>query len=174
MLKFLKWVVILGVVVGGGAWVYGRGLPQEHVAVSTVVLVAPVDTVWRVIRNIEATPRWWPDMKSARRAQGYPRETWEQQMGAAGTLKVEITSALPGRNMITTIVDTEGQGWGGVWTYEVAATAAGTEVTIIEEGWVDAPILRVVMKWRGKHRTMDRYLRSLGAHFGEMVTPRRG
>jgi hypothetical protein len=29
------------------------------------------------------------------------------------------------------------------------------------------------MKWMGPHRTIDSYLRSLGGHFGEMVTPRR-
>jgi hypothetical protein len=52
--------------------------------------------------------------------------------------------------------------------------ASGTEVRITEEGWVDAPLVRVVMKLRGKYRVMDSYLRSLGAHFDESVSPRHG
>jgi hypothetical protein len=38
---------------------------------------------------------------------------------------------------------------------------------------VESPFFRVVMKLRGgPHRTLDSYLRSLGAHFGETVSPR--
>ncbi len=52
-------------------------------------------------------------------------------------------------------------------------TAAGTEVTVTEEGWVEPALFRVVMKLRGgAHKTIDGYLRSLGAHFGETVSPR--
>lgn len=174
MLKLLKWLLILVVVGLGGAWLYGRTLPREHVASSSIVLVATADTVWRVVRNIEGTPAWWSDMKGVRRVEGAARETWEEDMGSAGTLTIEVTSVVAGRQMVNTILNDEQEGWGGVWTYDVAVTAAGTEVTITEDGWIDSPIFRVVMKFSGRHRTMERYLRALGAHFGEPVTPRRG
>ncbi|MHB1299145.1 MAG: hypothetical protein ACYC0B_11505, partial [Gemmatimonadaceae bacterium] len=62
---------------------------------------------------------------------------------------------------------------GGRWTYAIVRTASGTEVTITETGWIEPPLYRVVMKVRGgPHRTLDSYLRSLGAKFGEIVTPR--
>lgn len=171
---FLKKLIILVLVLAGGTYLYGRSLPREHVARSTIVLVAPADTVYALIRNVGGTPTWWSDMKSARRLSGYPRETWEENMGATGILNIEITQANPPRQLVTTIVDTEEAGWGGTWTYDVASSATGTELTITEEGYIDSPIFRVMMKFIGVHRTMDSYLRSLGAHFGEPVNPRHG
>jgi hypothetical protein len=174
-MKFLiKFVMVIGILVLGGAWIYGRGLPREHIVASSITLTASPDTVFKVIRNIQALPDWWDDAKSVTRLQGYPRETWAEDMGMAGVVHIEITSVVPGSRLVTTIVDDEKQGWGGVWRYEISSTGAGTEVHITEEGYVNSPIFRVIMNSLGKHRTVESYLRSLGAHFGEMATPRRG
>lgn len=171
---FFKKLIILGLLLAGGMYLYGRSLPGEHVARSTIVLVAPADSVFALIRNVGSTPTWWSDMRSSRRLSGYPRETWEEDMGAAGVLHIEITQVSPPRQIVTTIVDTEEAGWGGVWTYDIASSATGTELTITEEGYIDSPIYRVIMKFIGVHRSMDSYLRSLGAHFGEPANPRHG
>lgn len=173
-MKFIKRLLILAVLVAGGLFLYGRTLPREHVASSTIVLVASPDTVFKVIRNVAATPSWWSDMKGARRLTDKARETWEENMGAAGVLRVEMTSLTPPRQLVTTIVDVEEAGWGGVWTYDIASSGAGTEVTITEDGYVDSPVFRVLMRWMGEHRTMDSYLRSLAGHFGEIGNPRHG
>lgn len=174
-MKFLiKFVLVVGLFVVGGAWVYGRGLPREHIVASSITLTVAPDTVFKVIRNIQALPEWWDDAKSVTRLQGYPRETWAEDMGMAGVVNIEITSVVPGSRLVTTILDDGKQGWGGVWTYEISSTGAGTEVHITEEGYVNSPIFRVIMNTLGKHRTVESYLRSLGAHFGEMATPRRG
>lgn len=171
---FIKTVVVLGVVIGGGIFFYGRGLPREHTVRSTVTIIAPPDTVFRVIRNIGATSTWWSDLKSARRLSSGRGETWEENMGAAGVVKIQISRVIDGKSMVHKIVEEEGQGWGGTWTYEVAATGAGTEITITEQGYVESPFARVLMKVRGPFRTVDSYLTSLGAHFGEPVKPRHG
>jgi hypothetical protein len=34
--------------------------------------------------------------------------------------------------------------------------------------------MRVIMGSMGEHRTMDSYLRDLGGHFGEPMSPRHG
>ena len=171
---FVKKVFVLGIVVGGGAYFYGRSLPREHTARSTVTLVAAPDTVFKTIRTSGTTGTWWSDMKASRRLTSARGETWEENMGPAGVITVSISRVVPGKSMVHTIVEEEGQGWGGTWTYQVEPTGAGTEVTIIEEGYVDSPFFRIVMKLRGKFRTIDSYLTSLGAHFGEPVTPRHG
>ncbi len=171
---FIKKVVVLGVVLAAGTYVYGRSLPREHEATSRVTIVASPDTVFAVIRNIGATGEWWSDMKSSRRLTGGMRESWEENMGSAGVINIEISKVVPGKSMVHTILGAEKQGWGGTWTYEVAATGVGTQVTITEAGFVDSPFFRVLMKLRGKYRTLDSYLTSLGAHFGEPVTPRHG
>ena len=171
---FIKKVVILGVVVGGGLYFYGRSLPREHSIRSRITIVAPPDTVFKVIRNIGTTNTWWSDMKSSRRLTSSRGETWEENMGSAGIIMVTISRVVSGKSMVHTIVDDGKQGWGGTWTYQVESTGAGTEVTITEDGYVDSPFFRVMMKLRGKYRTIDSYLSSLGAHFGEPVTPRHG
>jgi uncharacterized protein YndB with AHSA1/START domain len=171
-MKALFRLVIVGLVLGGIVWLYGRSLPREHVVSMTITLVAPADTVWRMVRNIGGTPGWWDGVSVVTRVSG-SRETWDQ-VSRSGTVRFEVRSETPGRRLVTEIVNTEQDDFGGTWTYDVVASGSGTEVTVTEEGWVDSPFFRVVMKFKGAHGTIDGYLRSLAAHFGEVATPRRG
>ncbi len=174
-MKFLiKFIAILAFLVLGGAYIYGTRLPREHVVTSSIVLVAPADTVFKVIRNVGNSATWWDDVKSVERITGVRGEQWREDMGPAGIIEVEVKKVVPGRTMEVHILNAEAQGWGGVWYYEVISSAAGTEVLLTEEGFVDSPIFRTLMKLRGKYRTIDSYLSSLGAHFGEVATPRHG
>lgn len=173
-LRFLLKLALLGGVLAGLAWFYGSRQPREHRASSTITLVAPADTVWAVIRNIGESDEWWDDVRSVRRLLDKPRESWEQDMGMVGKVRISVTSEVWGERLVTTILNDEQQDWGGRWTYTITRGAAGTEVTVTEDGWVEKPLFRVVAKLMGgPHRTMDSYLRSLGAHFGETVTPVR-
>jgi len=172
-MKFLFKLVLVGMfLVIGGAYLYGRGLPREHVATSSITLVAPTDTVFAVVRNIGAQKDWWPSLRSVERITGTRKESWRQDMGPAGTIEIEIDNVVVGRSMEANILNAEEQGWGGTWYYEVRPSASGTEVVITEEGWVDSPVFRTVMKLRGSYRTLDSYLIALGGHFGEPSTPR--
>ena len=129
--------------------------------------------MYRLMRNIEASPSWWSDVKAVERIAGAPKESWRQSLGAMGTIEVEVSNVTPGRAMEVTILNAEEQGWGGTWTHDVRLTGSGTEVTLTEEGWIEKPLQRVMMKIRGgHHRLLDGYLRSLGAHLGETVSPR--
>jgi uncharacterized protein YndB with AHSA1/START domain len=171
-MRFLKRLLILATVVVGGLYLYGRSIPREHSAASTITLVAPRDSVYAVIRDIGGAAAWWSDAKAVTRLSGKARESWEQDMGSMGKVQLEVTAASPPGRLVTTILNDDQQDWGGTWTYEVASTAAGTEVTITEEGWVASPFFRVVSKLMGHHRTMDSYLSSLAARFGETASAR--
>ena len=103
----------------------------------------------------------------------------EQNLVAGGLVTLEVTLLSPPDRMVTTIIKGEEEGeddmkWGGKWKYHVYTGPSGTHVEITEEGWVDPPLYRVFMKARGQSRTVDSFLSSLGANFGEMVTPRHG
>lgn len=172
MKTLIKFVMIVMFLAIGGAYLYGRRLPREHVATSSIVLVASADTVFKVIRNIGGTGQWWSSMKSVERLDGRGKESWREHMGMAGTIDVEVGNVVPGRSMEVTILNAEEQGWGGTWYYQVRESASGTEVIITEEGFVDSPVFRVIMKALGRHRTLDSYLRDLAGHFGEIATPR--
>jgi len=173
-MKFLFKLVLVLVVLLVATWFYGRSLERDHIVSSSITLIAPADSVWRVVRNFETQPNWWSALKSSKRLVGRPRETWEQDMGRSGIVRFEIRSETPGRRLVTEILNDDQQDFGGTWTYDVVTTGAGTEITITENGWVETPLYRVVSKWMGKHRTIDSYLRSLAGVYGEIANPRHG
>jgi uncharacterized protein YndB with AHSA1/START domain len=171
-MRFLKRLIILGLVLAGGLYLYGRSLPREHSVASTITLVVPVDSAYAVLRDIGGSARWWSDVQSVTRLVGTQRESWEEDMGSMGKVRIEVTSSVPPNRLVTTILNDTQQDWGGVWTYEIEASGSGTEVTITEDGWVASPFFRVVAKLMGHHRTMDSQLTSLAARFGETASPR--
>jgi uncharacterized protein YndB with AHSA1/START domain len=172
MKKLLKFVLIVVLFGGGGLYLYGRSLPREHTAGSTITLVAPVDSVYAAIRDIGGQAAWWNDVKGVTRLTARARESWEQDMGSWGKVQLEISAVSPPNRLVTTILNDDQQDWGGTWSYEIVASGSGTDVTIIEDGWVESPMFRVVARMMGHHRTMDSFLRSLAARFGETASPR--
>lgn len=170
-MKFLKRAVIVLVALVACVYVVGLRLPREHRVSSRIQLTASRDTVWAVLRNFGDYPKWHPDFKSSvpgERRNGH--EVWVQDVGGM-TMSVEFVEMRPPSYLVTEIITDEKSQWGGVWTYDLVSSGAGTEVTITEAGWVKSPFFRVMMKVMGTHSTMDGVLKHLGAKFGEMVTP---
>ena len=168
---FLKKLLVVVVLLAAGVYLAGMSMPREHSASSRVQLTAPRDSVWAVLRAFGDYPKWHPDFKSSvkgERRDGH--EVWVQDVGGM-TMTVEFLEIHPPSNLVTEIVTDEKSQWGGVWTYDLVANGAGTEVTITEDGWVKSPFFRVMMKLMGTHSTMDGGLKHLGARFGEQVTP---
>ncbi|MHB8839638.1 MAG: SRPBCC family protein, partial [Gemmatimonadaceae bacterium] len=129
------------------------------------------DSVWTVLRNFGDYPKWHPDFKSSvkgERREGH--EVWVQDV-AGMTMSIELLEVQQPSLLVTEVITDEKSAWGGVWTYDLAASGSGTEVTITEAGWVKSPFYRVMMKLMGTHSTMDGVLKHLGAKFGEQVTP---
>ena len=174
----MKKFLILLLLIAGGLYFYGQRLPREHRFKTSVILVARTDTVYQLTRRIGSYPKWWYDVKMARRLEGKRKETWELAMGGGGgLLAVELASEVPGQRVVTSITpsseaESEKPKWGGKWTTRVFESAAGTEVEITEDGWVESPFYRIFAKVRGQTRTADSFLKSLAAHFGEVATPR--
>lgn len=174
MLRFLLLIALsIGVIVGiGYAW--GASLPREHVAASRIVLAAPVDQVWPVVRNPAALVGTWSDLTDAERVNDPSgRETWVQTVDGF-TMRLQITEASPPRRMVTTVVADAQAPFGGSWTYElVPAQGGGTVVTITEHGWIRSPLYRVMGRMFGLHGSIDGYLKALGTHLSEGVRPVR-
>ena len=82
-----------------------------------------------------------------------------------------IAVSEPPRRIVAVVADSS-QGYGGSWTYALAAEGGGTRLTITERGFVDAPLFRFMAKFIfGTTRTMETCLEDLGRKFGETVTP---
>ncbi len=170
-MRLLKRVVLLLVVVFVCVYVVGLRMPREHSVSSRIQLTAPRDSVWAALRDFGNYPKWDTDFKSSVKGERRnSHEVWVQDVGGM-TMSVELTDVRAPSVLVSEIVTDEKSQWGGIWTYELAAAGAGTEVTVTEDGWVKSPLFRVMMKLRGAHATMDGVLKHLGARFGEQVTP---
>ena len=171
MIRFLVRAVVALVVVVGLAYGVGLGMPRDHVVSSRINLTASPDSVFTVLRAFGDYPNWDRDFSSSVRGKSSSgREVWIQETTGM-TMAIEVRESRAPSRLVTEVVTDEKSLWGGVWTYEVKSTGAGTEVTITENGWITSPPLRVLMKLMGTHRTADRVLKNLGARFDELVTP---
>jgi uncharacterized protein YndB with AHSA1/START domain len=170
-MKFLKRAVIVLVALVACVYVVGLRMPREHTVSSRIQLTAPRDSVWAVLRNFADYPKWHPDFASSVPGERHNgNEVWVQDVDGM-TMSVEVVEVRPPSYLVTEVITDEKSQWGGVWTYDLVSSAAGTEVTITEAGWIKSPFFRVMMKVMGTHATMDGVLKNLGAKFGEMVTP---
>lgn len=172
----MKWVVMIG----GGALalvalitLIGAFVPREHRATSTVVLHQPVDSVWKVVRDLGGVPAWWPEIKeSVRLPDKDGHEVWRQKMSGWDVPLIVIESTAP-RRLLTQIDTSAGGAFGGTWTYELTPdSGAGTKISVTEAGWIGNPIFRTLSRFVfGYYGSLDGYLRALGKRFGETVEP---
>jgi hypothetical protein len=117
----------------------GATLPRDHVASRSLALRRPAEEVWVAIMQATATS-------------GVP---------------VDVVESDPPRRQVTRVKDTEKM-FGGTWTITITPSAAGSTLTITEDGWVGNPIFRFVSRYvMGHHATMDGMLKDVAKKFGE-------
>ncbi len=171
MLK--KILIVLGVLAALTLLMAGVGytLPREHTATSSILLQAPQERVWSVVRDPGALLGTWPELEQSTRLPDRGGiEVWQQRAdGFDLTLLVE--QAVPPSRLVTRIDAPADADFGGTWTYQLDREGNGTRVRVTEEGWVSNPLFRLMMRAMGPHRTLDGYLTALGAKLGERVTP---
>jgi len=91
--------------------------------------------------------------------------------GKNGTVNYELAEDVPGKRMVTRILDTD-LGYSGKWTYVFALENGGARVTITEDGEVSNALFRFMSRYVFGHTaTLDAYLSALARRFGEDTTP---
>src|SRR5215471_12745612 len=77
-------------------------LPKAHVATRQVRLHRQPEEVWKVITDIEATPRWRTGLKSIKRLpdhNGLP--AWVESVSRAGEIPLETVVSQPPKKLVT-------------------------------------------------------------------------
>ena len=174
-MKLLIFIVV-GIVAGllvlvGIIAVIGSRLPKSHVASRSILLRRSPQDVYAVVRDFNSAPKWRADVKSVEveAPQGGPVRFREE--GKHGPVNYELVEDVPAQRLVTRSRDTD-LGYGGQWTYSFVPENGGTRVTIREDGEVSNVIFRFMSRYVfGQTSTIDTYLTSLAAHFGEAVTP---
>ena len=171
----MKWVFIVAgivVVLGLAVITVGALLPRDHMAVSSAIIAAPPHDVWNALTDVEQFPKWRAVTEVQRLdTNGGPRR-W-REVSRFGSLSFEEVEAISPRRLTSRITDTD-QGFGGTWTWEIAAVPEGSRVTVTERGFVTNPMFRFLSRFVfGHYATQEEYLRALGRKFGKDVTPVR-
>lgn len=176
MKKLVRYALVsLATVAGAGVLAAGLGLmlPRRHVAVTSAVVSQPAEEVWRAISDMGSQATWRSDLKGVQQLPDHDgRAVWLQQT-MTGNWRLEFTEVVEPFRLVAAVVDSS-QGFGGTWTYELASVENGTRLTISERGFIDSPLFRFLARFVfGLHASEETYLRDLGRHFGETLTPAR-
>jgi uncharacterized protein YndB with AHSA1/START domain len=174
----MKWLWLAGglaavlALVVGALLVVGARLPRHHVASRRVTIRRPPAEVFAVMRDFARAPEWRKDVKRVELMVGDGGGVRFREEGAHGPITMEVVEEVPAVRLVTRIAD-DSLPFGGTWTYELSpAPASGTDVVITERGEVKPALFRALSQYVfTHHRTIDQYLRALGARFGESVTP---
>jgi uncharacterized protein YndB with AHSA1/START domain len=149
----------------------GWRLPPQHSATRSIVLHKTPDTVYAATRDFAATPKWRADVRAVTVTTGPDGRVRFREDGKHGSVNYELEEDAPGQRMVTRITDTD-LGYSGKWTYVFTPEGSNTRVAITEDGVVSNVIFRFLSRYAFGHTaTLDAYLKSLGQHFGEVVTP---
>ena len=159
VLYFTTFVVALGF--------FGALLPREHVAMETAELPAPPESVYAVLRNLEAAPTWRSGLA---RVEVLPkrgeREIYREH-GDHGPMTLEIVEDIPNRRFVTAIADLDAT-FGGRWVFELTPTeSGGTRLTLSELGDIPNPLVRFLAYhlW-GFDGSIAQYMTDLRRHLG--------
>jgi len=152
--------------------ILGMFLPRQHVAISSVTLRQPPDSLWFVMFDLASYPAWWPDVRGMElRQDDAGGEIWVQTDTQGRELPLELVKSDPPTGLVIQIAD-ERLPFGGSWTYVIEPAVSGSKVTVTEEGEIFNPVFRLMARvFLGYHGTIDRYLQALGSRFGEDVAP---
>ena len=170
----MKWVlIVLGVLVGlvAAAWIIGAMLPKSHSASRMARYNQPPEKIWAALTDIDAMPSWRTDLKSIKRLPDRDgRPAWVETSGF-GDIPLYVELAEPPRRLVCRIADPK-LPFGGTWTYVIAPANGGSTLRITEDGEIRPALFRFMSRFLfGYTSTMETYLKNLGRHFGESVSP---
>jgi uncharacterized protein YndB with AHSA1/START domain len=172
----MNWILIaLGIlaVLAGAVTLIGARLPRDHVAATSAVVTAPVDSVWHALADVRDYARWRPDVRSVEILSAEGALRW-REVSRHGSITFERLEESRPHRLVGRIADDK-LPFGGTWTYDLEPVAAGTRVTITERGFVTNPVYRFMSRFIfGYHGTQEDFLRALGRRFGHDVTLARG
>jgi hypothetical protein len=117
---------------------YGRRLPRTHRETASAELPRPPDEVWQALARAGTALD-----KNGRRVDAVTVEASAPR---------RLVRRLPG----------DGRPFSGTWTFELEPTAAGTRLTLTEEGTLSSPVYRAMAHlFIGMRRSLDTFLQTV-------------
>ncbi len=152
-------------------WIVGLLLPVRHVSARSAVYRQPPDAVWALISVPQAYPAWRKDVRTVEMLPPVEGRLQWREVGGERPLTFEVVTMEVPRRLVTRIADT-GLPFGGGWTFSLVPDGNGCRLSIRENGEIYNPVFRFVARFFiGYHRTLEAYLKAVGAKFGEVTRP---
>jgi hypothetical protein len=156
-MKFLVYFGLVVAAIGVTVALIGAALPKEHVASRKILLRASPEDVFALI----AGPSDWRGLKYEVLTQAPLK--WREIDSRGDAITYERVETIAPRRIVNRIADPK-LPFGGSWTYEIAPSGNGTELTITENGEVYNPLFRFVSRFvMGHQATIEKYQRDLAA-----------
>jgi hypothetical protein len=158
----MKWLIYGGlaiVIIPAIVVLIGAALPKEHVASRKIVLRASPSEVFTLISG----PSDWRGLKYELLTESPLK--WRETDSGGEAITYERVDTIAPKRIVNRIADPK-LPFGGSWTYEIAPSGSGTELTITENGEVYNPLFRFVSRFiMGHTATIEKYQRDLVAHW---------
>lgn len=151
--------------------IVGMALPKAHTASRSAVFKS---TPERLFAIIDGPPTWRSNVKKYEPVAGpNGRRQWRETDTHGQTITYEAVERQAPRLLKTQIV-TANLPYSGTWTVKLDPMNGSTLLRITEEGKVYNPVFRFISRFViGQTRTIEIYLRDLGAATGQQTEIRK-
>jgi Polyketide cyclase / dehydrase and lipid transport len=165
-MKIALIVVVVLLALVGAVLVIGSLLPKGHRVSRAMLLKRTPGEVFAVVSNVGNGATWRAGVKSVEVKTVDGRLQYRED-SSDGVINYEVVESLPPTLFVTRIADPD-LPFGGTWTIRLQPAPQGTNISITEDGEVRNIVFRFVSRFiLGHTKSIDRYLASLAAKFGE-------
>ncbi|MDQ2919874.1 MAG: SRPBCC family protein [Verrucomicrobiota bacterium] len=171
-MKILLWIVVVLVLIAGGAFFYASSLPEHTTHTRRITLKQSPDAIFALLTDMENMPKWNRNMKKIEMLPPIDGKEATRQTFEGNMQMVIITSERTSpSHLVRTMGDNNGP-FAGSWTYEIKPVDGGSEVTLTEDSHMKNPFFRLMTKIFGETKYLDQHLQDMALHFGETATIR--
>jgi uncharacterized protein YndB with AHSA1/START domain len=163
-MRWVLWILAALAIAAVVVVIVGYSLPKAHSVSRTTTLPLPPDAVYALLLDVDQYRTWRPGVKSLQRAADHEgRPAWTEE---AGGMKIPLRfEKLERPSLLVSRIADPSLPFGGTWTYRIAPAAAGSAVTITEDGEVYNPFFRFMSRFVFGHTaTLDEFVQNLEAH----------
>lgn len=171
MIKVLSYVIASVAFLALAIVVTGYLLPEKHSASVRAHYTTAPQELYNAIVDVESGAQWRTGLDSVQVLASEPLR-W-REFASWGNLTMVMDEATSPSRVVSRIAD-QGEGFGGIWTYQIVPDATGATVTITEDGEVYNPLFRFMSKFViGHYKSLETYAADLGRKFNQTVVPER-
>lgn len=162
-MRWLLWIVAVVAVVAVLVVTVGYSLPKAHSVSRTTTLPLPPDAVYALLLDVDQYRTWRPAVNALQRnADRDGRPAWTEE--ASGMTIPLYFERLERPSLLVARIADPSLPFGGTWTYRIVPAAAGSQVTITEDGEVYNPFFRFMSRFVFGHAaTIEEFVKNLEA-----------